>query len=192
MVQALVHHRGCERFILSRPRAELRAMTTTDPGYRPCVGIMLFNRAGEVWIGRRLDAPAEPEGPGTWWQMPQGGIDEGEDPVPAALRELREETGVRSVRIIAESPAWYTYELPQNLKPKAWGGRYHGQKQKWFAARFLGEDAEVALVQPGHKPEFGAWRWASIEELPALVVPFKRPVYELVVRDFSALAKPEA
>src|SRR5262245_24172066 len=165
-----------------------RPMTSATPGYRPCVGTRLLNRDGQVWIGRRLDAPAEPEGPGTWWQMPQGGIDAGEDPAPAALRELREETGVRSARIIAQSPTWYTYELPQALRRKAWGGRYRGQKQKWFAARFLGDDAEVALVQAGHKPEFGAWRWAKIDELPALVVPFKRPVYEQVVRDFLALA----
>jgi putative (di)nucleoside polyphosphate hydrolase len=167
-------------------------MTTEHPDYRPCVGILLLNRAGLVWLGRRLDAPSEPEGPGTWWQMPQGGIDEGEDPAPAALRELREETGIRSARIIAESPTWYTYDLPERLRPNAWGGRYRGQKQRWFAARFLGDDAEVVLAQPGHKPEFGAWRWAGIDDLPGLVVPFKRPVYEQVVRDFAALAKPEA
>jgi putative (di)nucleoside polyphosphate hydrolase len=167
-------------------------MTSATPAYRPCVGIMLLNRAGAVWIGRRLDAPSEPEGPGTWWQMPQGGIDEGEDPAPAALRELREETGISSARIISESPAWYTYELPQNLQRNAWGGRFRGQKQKWFAARFLGDDAEVALVQPGHKPEFGAWRWAGIDEILDLVIPFKREVYAQVVRDFAPLAKPEA
>ena len=162
------------------------------PGYRPCVGIMVLNRAGDVWLGRRCDAPAEPEGPGTWWQMPQGGIDESEDPAVAALRELCEETGIRSVTIVGESPTWYTYDLPANLRGTAWGGRYRGQKQKWFALRFTGEDSEVTLVQPGHKPEFDAWRWARPAELLDLVVPFKRDVYAQVIRDFAALAVPEA
>ena len=166
-------------------------MTSAQPGYRPCVGIMVLNLAGEVWLGRRHDAPAEPEGPGAWWQMPQGGIDEGEDPAAAALRELYEETGIRSVRIIAESPAWYTYDLPAQLRSHAWGGRYRGQAQKWFAVRFTGNDAEVVLAAPGHAPEFDAWRWAGIGELPALIVPFKRQVYERVIRDFAPFARPE-
>src|SRR5690606_4510239 len=152
-------------------------MTSALPVYRPCVGIMVLNRAGTVWIGRRRDAPAEPEGPGAWWQMPQGGIDEREDPAEAALRELREETGIRSVRILGESPDCYTYDLPPLLRPAAWGGRYVGQKQKWFALRFLGSETEVVLEQPGHKPEFDAWRWAALQEIVDLVVPFKRPVY---------------
>jgi putative (di)nucleoside polyphosphate hydrolase len=162
-------------------------MTSALP-YRPCVGIMLLNRRGEAWIGRRLDAPSDPEGPGTWWQMPQGGIDASEDPANAALRELHEETGVRSARIIAESPDWYSYDIPKGSP--AWGGRWRGQRQKWFAARFLGDDAEVALVQPGHKPEFGAWRWARLDELLELVVPFKRDVYAQVIRDFEPFATP--
>jgi putative (di)nucleoside polyphosphate hydrolase len=165
-------------------------MATEDLRYRPCVGIMVLNPAGRVWIGRRHDAPGEPEGPGSWWQMPQGGIDPHEDPARAALRELEEETGIRSVTIIAESPRWYTYDLPENLRPKAWGGRYVGQRQKWFAARFTGSDAEVALARPGHAPEFDAWRWADIGELVALIVPFKRAVYEELVRDFADLARP--
>lgn len=166
-------------------------MTSAQPAYRPCVGIMVLNRGGEVWIGRRHGAPTEPEGPGAWWQMPQGGVDEREDAARAALRELHEETGIRSVRIVGESPIWYTYDLPPALRPSAWGGRYVGQKQKWFAVRFVGDESEVALAQPGHKPEFDAWRWARPEEVTALVVPFKRPVYEQVMRDFAALIVPE-
>jgi putative (di)nucleoside polyphosphate hydrolase len=167
-------------------------MASDDAAYRPCVGIMVLNREGLVWIGRRHDAPGEAEGPGSWWQMPQGGIDEREDPRQAALRELDEETGIRSVAIIAESPRWYTYELPENLRPKAWGGRYRGQKQKWFAARFEGKETEIELQRPGHEPEFDAWRWAPINELVGLIVPFKRGVYEALVRDFAGLARPQA
>ena len=156
--------------------------------YRPCVGIMVLNGAGRVWIGRRNDAPGEPEGPCAWWQMPQGGIDDAEDPAKAALRELAEETGIRSVKIIAESADWFRYDLPPNLRPKAWGGKYGGQKQKWFAMRFTGSDDEVDLHRPGHKPEFDAWRWAGIDELIGLIVPFKRAVYQEVVREFAPLA----
>ena len=165
-------------------------MPPETSAYRPCVGIMVLNRAGLVWIGRRPDTPAEPEGPGAWWQMPQGGIDADEDPAKAALRELEEETGIRSATLLAESPGWYTYDLPIELRPRAWGGRYRGQRQKWFAARFTGADAEVALVRPGHPQEFDQWRWARIEELVGLIVPFKRAVYEQVVRDFAALVRP--
>jgi putative (di)nucleoside polyphosphate hydrolase len=159
--------------------------------YRPCVGVMLLNRSGRVWIGRRRDVPDEPEGPGAWWQMPQGGIDENEDPAKAALRELEEETGIRSVDVIAETPGWYSYDLPPALLPKAWGGRYRGQKQKWFAMRFTGHDDEVVLDRAGYKPEFDSWRWANIDELLGLIVPFKREVYSQVVREFAALARPQ-
>ena len=165
-------------------------MASHDLGYRPCVGIMVLNRTGQIWIGRRRDAPGEPEGPGAWWQMPQGGIDEREDPATAALRELSEETAIHSARISAESQRWYSYELPPNLRPKAWGGRYRGQRQKWFAARFTGSDDEVVLARPGHKPEFDAWRWAGIDELIGLIVPFKRGVYEQVLAEFAPLATP--
>ena len=106
--------------------------------YRPCVGVALFNRAGLVWVGRRIDAPGEAEGPGQWWQMPQGGVDEGEPLYEAALRELYEETNIRSVARLGEIADWLTYDLPPELVGKAWGGRYRGQKQKWFALRFTG------------------------------------------------------
>ena len=167
-------------------------MTTSEQqlNYRPCVGIMVLNRDGLVWIGRRHDAPNEPEGPGAWWQMPQGGIDENEDPRKAALRELGEETGMHSVEIIAESRDWFRYDLPPELRPRAWGGRYCGQRQKWFAMHFTGQDNEVMLERPGHKPEFDAWRWAKVDELVDLIVPFKRAVYAQVVREFAPLAKP--
>lgn len=166
-------------------------MASEELLYRPCVGIMVLDRSGRVWIGRRRDAPGEPEGPGAWWQMPQGGIDENEDPAKAALRELDEETGIRSVEVIAETPGWYNYDLPPGLWPKAWGGLYRGQKQKWFAMRFTGRDDEVVLDRPGHKPEFDSWRWADIDELLGLIVPFKREVYSQVVREFAALARPQ-
>jgi len=168
-----------------------KAMAPEQLLYRPCVGIMVLDRQGRVWIGRRHDAPGEPEGPGTWWQMPQGGIDENEDPAKAALRELAEETSIRSVEIIAETPGWYNYDLPSGLRPRAWGGRYRGQKQKWFAMRFTGPDDEVVLDRPGFKAEFDAWRWADIDELLDLIVPFKREVYSQVVGEFAALAKPQ-
>jgi putative (di)nucleoside polyphosphate hydrolase len=154
--------------------------------YRPCVGIMVLNAHGHIWIGRRFDAPQEPEGPGAWWQMPQGGIDANEEPQQAALRELYEETGMRSVTVIAESPDWYAYDLPAALRPRAWGGRYRGQRQKWFAVRFLGREDEIAIARPpGQSVEFDAWRWAQAQELVPLVVAFKRQVYAQVLRDFA-------
>jgi putative (di)nucleoside polyphosphate hydrolase len=155
--------------------------------YRPCVGIMVINRAGFVWVGRRAGTPNE--GPGGWWQMPQGGIDDGEEPVIAARRELREETGIVSVDVIGESPDWYTYDLPPELLGKAWGGRFRGQKQKWFAVRFTGVDSEIDISpQPGHAAEFVTWRWVPLNDLTDMIVPFKHAVYAQVVRDFSALA----
>jgi putative (di)nucleoside polyphosphate hydrolase len=161
--------------------------------YRPCVGIMVLNRAGEVWIGRRADAPGEPEGPGTWWQMPQGGIDAGEDVIAAARRELREETGICSVEVLAETEQWFTYDLPGQLVGKAWGGRYRGQRQKWVAMRFLGEEREISITPPaGHPPEFDRWRWVPIGELLDRIVPFKRDVYREVVAAFRPLAVPLA
>jgi putative (di)nucleoside polyphosphate hydrolase len=159
--------------------------------YRPCVGIMVLNRDGLVWIGRRADAPGEPEGPGAWWQMPQGGIDENEDARAAARRELFEETGMRSVEIIAEMPGHQFYDLPPSLLGKAWGGRYRGQKQKWLAMRFTGSDSEINITPAaGHKAEFDTWRWAPMDELMRLIVPFKRDVYAKVVAHFAPLAQP--
>lgn len=157
--------------------------------YRPCVGLMVINREGLVWVGRRPDAEVSPEGPGSWWQMPQGGIDEGENPREAALRELYEETGMRSVEIVAEHPGWVHYDLPLSLAGKAWGGRYRGQKQKWFLLRFLAGDGEVAIDPPpgGHEAEFDTWKWVPVSELVDMIVPFKRDVYRAVVAEFAPL-----
>jgi putative (di)nucleoside polyphosphate hydrolase len=157
-------------------------------GYRLNVGIMVLNRQNRIWIGCRNDAPTDPEGPGTWWQMPQGGIDEGEDPAKAALRELWEETGMRSVTQLAQSSDWLTYDLPAELIGKAWGGKYRGQRQKWFVMRFDGDDSEINIVpEAGHAIEFVTWRWAPAAELPALIVPFKRDVYTRVLAEFAHL-----
>lgn len=161
------------------------------PGYRPCVGITVINPAGLVWIGRRADSPGEEEGRGAWWQMPQGGIDEGESPADAALRELIEETGIRTVRILGETSDWLRYDLPPDLHGKAWGGRYRGQAQKWFAVRFLGADSEIDITPAaGHKPEFTDWRWVPLPEVADLIVPFKRDVYLQVVEAFAPYARP--
>jgi len=156
--------------------------------YRPCVGIMLLDRDGRVFIGRRGGGGAEPA---FEWQMPQGGIDEGEEPRAAALRELWEETSVRSVSPLAEAPDWYSYDLPPEAVGRGWTLRYRGQTQKWFAFRFEGTGAEIDIASPAGgtvRPEFDAWRWEAMDRLPGLVVPFKRPVYEKVVAAFRHLA----
>ena len=161
--------------------------------YRPCVGIMLINREGLVFVGRRrAKKPADPQRFSYEWQMPQGGIDPGEEPFQAAMRELREETNVFSASLLAETPDWHTYDLPEVFARKSWKGRFLGQRQKWFALRFDGDDGEINIDTPagGQKPEFDAWRWAPIEDLVGLIVPFKRPVYEKVVQTFAHLAAP--
>jgi putative (di)nucleoside polyphosphate hydrolase len=151
---------------------------------------MLINPAGLVFIGRRRNKKlVEHVAPNHEWQMPQGGIDPGEDPYAAALRELREETNVRSVSLIAEAPDWFAYDLPDAVAETAWKGRWGGQTQKWFALRFEGEDSEIDIVEPegATHAEFDAWRWERIERLPELIIPFKRLVYEKVVAAFKPL-----
>jgi putative (di)nucleoside polyphosphate hydrolase len=166
-------------------------MTTSQTlPYRPCVGVMLLNAEGRVFIGRRADAPQDPEGPGQWWQMPQGGIDGDEDPWPAALRELYEETSVRSVEKLDETHDWLTYDFPPHVLAKFKRNPFCGQKQKWFATRFTGDESEINVLHPGggaHKSEFSEWRWERMDRLVDLIVPFKRPVYETVVERFRHL-----
>ena len=169
-------------------------MPTAGLPYRRNVGAAVFNGRGEAFIGRRArrrdgEAPAA----GYEWQMPQGGIDDGEGALEAARRELFEETNIASVALLAEAPDWLSYDLPPEALAGRWKGRYRGQTQKWFAFRFTGAEYEIDIARPGHgefAPEFDAWRWAPFETLPALVVPFKRPVYEAVVAAFSSFARP--
>jgi putative (di)nucleoside polyphosphate hydrolase len=160
--------------------------------YRPCVGIALFNKAGLVFAGCRANKKLrEHVAPGHEWQMPQGGIDKGEDPYAAAVRELYEETNVRSISLLAEAPDWFAYDLPGDIAKEAWKGRYRGQTQKWFAFRFEGDDSEIDVLNPGgggHRPEFDQWRWEQLERMPELIIPFKRGVYENVLAAFRSFA----
>ncbi len=164
-------------------------MPFEDLPYRRCVGLMVLNRAGRAFIGRRIDGPEHIDRTHVW-QMPQGGIDAGEDPWPAALRELREETNIRSIERLGEIAEWLTYDIPREIVGQAWNGKYRGQTQKWYALRFTGDDGEIDIAHPagGHAPEFVEWRWESLANLPDLVVPFKRRVYERVVEEFAKIA----
>lgn len=162
-----------------------------DLPYRPCVGIMVLNREGLVWAGRRIsEGNSEYDGSPQLWQMPQGGIDPGEDPLPAAIRELYEETGIKSVSLLAEAGRWINYDLPAQLIGIGLRGKYRGQTQRWFAFRFEGDESEIMINPPpgGHSAEFDAWAWKPMQDLPGLIVPFKRAVYEEVVAEFAHLA----
>lgn len=150
-----------------------------DRPYRPCVGLMVVNGAGHVFVGNRIDTP------GDHWQMPQGGIDEGEEPAEAALRELKEEIGTDNAMILGESENWYAYDLPRELSRRVWKGRYRGQTQKWFLLLFRGDDSDIVL--DSHHPEFSEWQWVALDRLSDLIVPFKRDTYDQVVREFVPL-----
>ncbi|CAN7612468.1 RNA pyrophosphohydrolase [Rhizobium leguminosarum] len=161
-----------------------------DLPYRPCVGVMILNRDGLVWAGRRIaDGNSEYDGSPQLWQMPQGGIDKGEDPLDAAYRELYEETGIKTVTLLAEARDWINYDLPPALIGIGLKGKFRGQAQRWFAFRFDGDDSEIAINPPpgGHEPEFDAWEWKPMQQLPGLIVPFKRAVYDQVVAEFQHL-----
>jgi putative (di)nucleoside polyphosphate hydrolase len=147
--------------------------------YRPAVGVMLLNREGKALVGQRLDSTLEA------WQLPQGGLDQGETPEEGAFRELEEETGInrRHVEIIARCPEQLTYDLPEDLVGKMWKGKWRGQRQTWFLARFLGEDSDVNIAT--EEPEFRAWKWAEPAELPAMIVPFKKRLYEQLLEAFA-------
>ena len=152
---------------------------TEDYGYRPAVGVMLINRERKVWVGQRLDSTLEA------WQMPQGGLDPGESPLDGAYRELEEETGIprRLVELVDQAKEELTYDLPDDLIGKVWKEPWRGQRQTWFLMRFLGQDGDVDIATPD--PEFRAWKWADPAELPALIVPFKKKLYEDLVAAFA-------
>jgi putative (di)nucleoside polyphosphate hydrolase len=158
--------------------------------YRDCVGIVVFNQEGNVFIGRRKAEgdPDQSAALGAPWQFPQGGIDKGEDPLRAALRELYEETSISAVSLLAEAPEWIYYDLPDAALGIAFKGKYRGQRQRWFAFAFTGKDSEIDVATPGggkHKAEFEAWRWERLSRTPGLIVPFKKQAYEKVVEAFA-------
>jgi putative (di)nucleoside polyphosphate hydrolase len=155
-------------------------MSKKDLPYRLGVGAVLLNADGQVFVAERLDTPDA-------WQMPQGGIDVDEDPHVAILRELEEEIGTANAEIVAESEGWLTYDLPKEVRKKVWKGRFRGQKQKWYAMRYKGQDADIDLNAHKH-PEFSKWRWADMADLPDLIVPFKRDLYVEIVNSFIHLA----
>jgi len=160
--------------------------------YRDCVGIALFNSTGQVFVGHRKSEgdPDQSAARGFAWQMPQGGIDDGEDPLRAALRELHEETNITSVSLLAEAPEWIYYDLPDEALGVAFKGKYRGQRQRWFAFAFTGQESEIDVHTPAggkHGAEFNAWRWERLSRTPSLIVPFKRPAYEKVVEAFAEI-----
>ena len=159
------------------------AMSNKELGYRPCVGVMLVNSEGKAFVGKRIDNRE-----GDWWQMPQGGVDEGEELEKALLREVGEEVGARPehLEIVARLPEDLVYDLPPELQGKLWGGRYRGQRQSWFLVRVTGADSDIDL-DAHHDPEFCEWRWVDPELLPELIVPFKREVYQAIVAGFRDL-----
>jgi putative (di)nucleoside polyphosphate hydrolase len=156
-------------------------MSDDDKKYRRGVGVMLLNKDGKVFVGRRIDNTDEA------WQMPQGGIDKHEEPLQAAWREMREEIGTDRARFIGESRDWLSYDLPIELVPQLWKGKFRGQRQKWFAFRFLGTDRDINIAT--EHPEFSSWRWADLQELPGLIVPFKRKLYDDLIAEFSPLIR---
>ena len=164
-------------------------MRFEDLPYRPCVGVVVLNRDGKVFVGRRIEGPEHIDAAHSW-QMPQGGIDPGEDPWPAALRELREETNICSVERLGEIGEWLTYDIPREIVGLAWKGKYRGQKQKWFALRFTGSEREIdpLTTRNGQPPEFDQWRWERLDRVADLVVPFRRDVYLAVAQQFSEFA----
>lgn len=174
------------------PEAELD--TTSGGGstanrlpMRRCVGIMLLNEAGKVWIGKRITKPHDNHD-GHIWQMPQGGIDENEDALTAAYRELEEETGITSVELLGTAGELFSYELPEEIQGKALKGKYRGQIQQWYAMRFTGDESEINIDEkPTQKAEFSDWKWENAAELPGLIIPFKRRVYEQVIEEFNGL-----
>lgn len=156
-------------------------MNFNAPPYRPCVGIALFNQDGKVFVGERIDSPGA-------WQMPQGGIDDGETLEQAAFRELQEEVGTNKAEILHIMPKTICYDLPQDLAIKHWNGRYRGQEQTWIAMRFLGQDHDIAITHSADHMEFSAWRWVKLKDTLDLIVPFKRGVYRKIIAEFSVIA----
>ena len=148
--------------------------------YRPCAGIMLLNNQNQVFVAKRIDTAVEA------WQMPQGGIDQGEDPKEAAIRELEEETGIRDTHVIAEYEGWLTYDLPDELYGKVWKGKFGGQTMKWYVMRFNGNENDIN-IETTH-PEFSEWKWTEISNLPDMIVPFKKDIYQKLADKFSYLA----